>query len=570
MRSLKKIISALCVFFIFSAFATFTAFAEDFSENWPDNFLEVFNIRFDSDSIAFGLSEEDDFLIAFFIDERRVELHFLICDTSEADALKKMAFESKTLVKSVYKRSDYENKNIYSQIVNKFKNFAALTEERYGFTSPFGFVKTNFYKTRTFSEKHPEIDSFYYSGEDEKKVKSSASDLKLLVWSYTDELETIINKYYTYDHPEVEIEYSLTPTDQFQTKLEPPLRLGQNCPDVFTLDSAFVKEYVNSGYLLPLDDIYEEIKDTTVNFPAEIASANGHVYALSWYACPGAMIYRRSLAKKYLGTDDPEIVQKYFSDVSKLKNTARLLKSKSNGNCRIVSSPEDLFVVYKGARTKPWIVNDKLFIDPVMEEYMEMYKSLCDEEMSGNCSQWSEAWFAGMRGDLRDSNGRPLEIFCYMFPTWGFQYVLKPNSPYLSGAWAMCEGPSAWQWGGTWIAASKDSKNPKLAKEMIKYIVSDPDFLEKYAKDCTELVVSPEALEKAKSTFNDAYLGGQNSSEIFIKQAQKVNGTLIQETDTLIEGFFMEAIEAYARGEKSKDRALQYFKEEVSELGYKY
>jgi len=44
-----------------------------------------------------------------------------------------------------------------------------------------------------------------------------------------------------------EIEYSLTPTDQFPNKLDPVLASGSGTPDVFALEDAFVRKYIESG-----------------------------------------------------------------------------------------------------------------------------------------------------------------------------------------------------------------------------------------------------------------------------------------------------------------------------------
>ena len=140
----------------------------------------------------------------------------------------------------------------------------------------------------------------------------------LVVWSFTDELEGMINDEnfgYKKAHPDMTVEYSLTPTDQFPNKLDPVLASGNGAPDVFALENAFVRKYIEEGpeLLLPLDDVYAEVKDKMADYPMQIGSYNGHVYGMAWQVCPGAVFYRRSLAKQILGTDDPAEVQKYMS-----------------------------------------------------------------------------------------------------------------------------------------------------------------------------------------------------------------------------------------------------------------
>lgn len=249
---------------------------------------------------------------------------------------------------------------------------------------------------------------------------SSEATNKLVVWSFTDELEKIINNYYKPTHPEMIIEYSMTPTDQFPNKLDPVLASGSGAPDVFALEDAFVRKYVESGLLLDLTDIYEPIKNDMIEYPVEVGSYNGKVYALSWQATPGAMFYRRSLAKKYLGTDDPAEVQKYFSDIDTFMETAALLKEKSNGNCVVISAIQDLLKPFISSRKSPWVVDGKLVIDDTAMEFLEIAKVLHDKGYEGRVLQWSEGWFSGMQGTLKNEKGNTVEVFSTFLPTWAF------------------------------------------------------------------------------------------------------------------------------------------------------
>jgi ABC-type glycerol-3-phosphate transport system substrate-binding protein len=402
-----------------------------------------------------------------------------------------------------------------------------------------------------------------------KAASTKDASKNLVVWSFTDELEGMINNYYKAAHPDITVEYSMTPTDQFPNKLDPVLQSGSGTPDVFALENAFVRKYIESDLLLPLDDVYEEVKGKMADYPMKIGSYNGHVYGMAWQVCPGALFYRRSLAKAYLGTDDPAEVQKYVSDLDKFVETAKLLKEKSNGKCDIVSSTGDMFMPYKGARKQPWVVNDKLVIDPAMEKFMDMCKTLHDNNLEGRVGQWSEGWFAGMKGTLKDEKGNPIEVFCYLLPTWGLHYVLKQNAPDTAGDWAMCAGPANYYWGGTWIAAYKGTKNPNAAKEMIKYLTTDDTFLTNYAKASGDTVGNLNVQNALKDSFSDPYLAGQNHYKDFCEMAKGIDGSLIQGSDQQIEGLFNEAVAAYTNGEKTKEQALKDFKDQVSTtMGY--
>jgi multiple sugar transport system substrate-binding protein len=392
---------------------------------------------------------------------------------------------------------------------------------------------------------------------------------KLVIWSFTDELANMTNNPtwgFKATHPGIEVEYSQTPSDQFQAKIDPVLASGQGAPDVIALESAFVRKYVESGLLLDITDIYNASKDKLLAYPVEVGSFNGKVYGMSWQACPGALFYRRSLAKKYLGTDDPKTVQTYFANFNKFLDTAKMLKEKSatmGSTCVVVSSLGDLRNSFLSARKDSWIVNNKLVIDPAMEQYMDICKTLHDNRWEGRVGQWSEGWFAGMKGELKDENGKPVEVFSYFLPTWGLHYVLKTNAPGTSGDWAMCQGPSSYRWGGTWVGAYKGTKNVATAKEFIRYVTTDDGFLEAWAKETGDVVSNLNVINKIKDTYTEPYLGGQNHYAEFAEMAKGVNGRLLQGSDEAIEAMFDEAVSAFVNSEKSKAQALADFRKQA-------
>jgi len=395
-----------------------------------------------------------------------------------------------------------------------------------------------------------------------KKEETQADGNTLVVWSFTDEIGNMIN-YYKESHPDVDVEYYQTSSD----KLDLVLSTGQGIPDIIALESAFVRRYVESGLLLDITDVYEANRNKLLSYPVEAGTYKGKVYGMSWQICPGAMFYRRSLAKKYLGTDDPKTVQTYFNNFNKFLETAKLLKDKSGGSCVVVSALGDLFNSFMSARTDPWIVNNRLVIDPVMEQYMDMGKVLYENRWEGRTGQWSQDWFAGMKGNLKNEYGKPVEVFSYFLPTWGLRYVLKTNAPETSGDWAMIPGPSSYYWGGTWVGAYKDTKNVAAAKEFIRYVTTDDAFLEAWANDTGDIVSNINVINKIKDNYSEPFLGGQNHYAEFAEMTKAVNEKpLLQESDEGIKSYWDEACTAYWEGEKTKNRVLADFRGQVENL----
>jgi ABC-type glycerol-3-phosphate transport system substrate-binding protein len=407
----------------------------------------------------------------------------------------------------------------------------------------------------------------------------------LKVWSFTNEIRTMAIAFEGLNpEVDVDVEYTMIPmTDgEYQTKLKAAIGTA-DAPDVIALEAAFVKEYVEADFLADLNDLLpltEELK----TFPAvvQVGTYEGVTKAFSYQATPGAFFYRRSIATECLGTDDPDAVQAMVADIDKFVETAAKIKACGTGDYYTVGTPAEMFNPFLANRSQPWVVDGALVIDPKVEEYVNFAKLMRDEGYESQASQWTEGWFAGMNDTLKDANGTPKKVFSYFLPTWGLPYVLIPNSKSdttnTGGDWAMINGPLAYQWGGTWVGAMKDSPNLDLAKEFIKFVALDEENLTNWATGVYtneylkaidpetpddqaqapgDFVSSQVVVEKITSTFDGSdlavWLGGQNSYEAFGKAAPNVNGSLLTGSDDAIQRSLQSALDQYLNGEISKE-----------------
>lgn len=423
---------------------------------------------------------------------------------------------------------------------------------------------------------------------------------KLTIWSFTDEVKTFATAFKG-KYPEIDVEYTMIPmtNGEYQTKVQSSLSSGE-VPDVIVLEASFVKAYVESDFLMDLGELLPLTQEMqTYQNTIDVGTYDGVLKALSYQSTPGALFYRRSLAKEYFGTDDPAAIQNTLSDMAKYEEAAKVVKEKSNGNTFMVASLGDFTNLYFANREQPWVVDDKLTIDPMVDELFEVAKSFRANGYEAQATQWQEGWFAGMNDSLKDAAGNPKQIFSYFLPTWGLPYVLIPNSSAkeadgvksgkdTAGDWACIPGPLPYQWGGTWVGVMKDAANPETAKEFVRFMTLNPDTLKSWAlgeytneflrvidpsvgetlsQGPGDFVSSKKVVDEIMAEFDSAqtskFLSGQNSYKGFADAAPSVDSKLMQGTDDAIQRALNDVLADYASGNTTKEAAMQTFKDAV-------
>jgi len=414
----------------------------------------------------------------------------------------------------------------------------------------------------------------------------------LTVWSFTNELKTMTIAFKA-RHPEVNVTYVEIGMDggEFRQKVIASANTAE-CPDVIGLEASFVKEFVDSDLLLDVSDLkeYADVLQTYQNtIDVGTNNATGEIRAYSYQNTPGAVFYRRSLAKEYFGTDDPDEVQDLMADMDKFTEMAATVKEKSGGKTFMVASVDEFRNAYFAVRNDPWFVDDTLVIDPKVDELFDIAKVFRENGYEAKVNQWSEGWFNGMKDALSDAAGNPIQIFCYFLPTWGLPYTLAPNAGETKGDWACVSGPMGYQWGGTWVGAMKNAKSPEVAKEFVRFVALDEENLTNWATGvytheylaAIDPVLAGEELSQAAGDFVSSkkvvdaitagfdnsemseFLGGQNSYSGFAAAAPNVSARLFQGTDDSVQTILADWVRQYAAGELSKEEAIQGFKDAI-------
>ncbi|MBZ4663887.1 MAG: sugar transporter substrate-binding protein [Caloramator sp.] len=409
------------------------------------------------------------------------------------------------------------------------------------------------------------------TSEDKEKLEVDKTKV-LRVWSFTDELKEPL-KYFEEKYG-IKTELTIVPTENYASKLQPVLDSGVGAPDVFTAEIAWVKQWIDLPYWENLSgEPYNADKwaDDYVPYVYNIGKdMNGNVKALSWQATPGGFIYKRWIARKVWGNDDPAFVAQKLSSMENFMKAAEELKQ---AGYKILPDEGAIRWFAKGSDPKPW-VNEKneLQLTQAQIDFMDYQKKLRDNEYTALAPEWSPAWFASMQGPVpfnagwdkvEDSKNNKVEVFGYVMPTWGLHYVIKPNAKETAGDWGLTSGPSPYFWGGTWIGIYSGSKNKGAAWEFVKMMTHDEEFLNWWYNKTGDLLSYKPVTEKVKDTAKDDFLKGQNHYEFFLKEAEKINPNIVTKYDQGIDTIWGNVVKEYIEGKKTKDAAINEFYKQV-------
>lgn len=375
------------------------------------------------------------------------------------------------------------------------------------------------------------------------------------VWSSGEELERFV-KGFNSVYPGVTVNITVVPNADFLAKLTPALASGQGVPDIFTGESDYVKYLVDSPYWDDLRNAPYNVGQYTSDIWEYVLSVGtddaGAVKALSWQASPGSVLYRRDIAKTVFGTDDPAQVSALLSSSGKMMEAASKLKDKG---VKMFASWQDIYNMQFSNRQQPWVADGKLVIDNSLLDFMDMAKTIVDNGYDLNADPWSPEWTAAVESD---------NTFCYVLPSWGYQFVVKPGAVKTKGQWGLAQGPIPYVKGGTWLGIYKDSPNKEMAWKFLEYVCCNTQAQQQYGKEYGEYVSLKSADAALANGAGEEVLGGQNLYAFFNDQMSKIPGDLMTPNDGQINNAFLAQTKAYATGALTKDAAIQKFKEDVA------
>ena len=383
----------------------------------------------------------------------------------------------------------------------------------------------------------------------------------LKIYAWNDEFKGFFEKYYNV--PEgVTVEWVITPSDNggYQDKLDTDLLNGEQV-DMFLAEADYIQKYADSDYTQDITAMGVTDFSNAYEYTVKAASdANGVVKGVSFQCCPSALIYRRSIAKDVLGTDDPAEVQAALDSWEKFEAVADEAKAKGY---YMTASFAETYRVFSNNCTSAWVdeENNLQFDDQINAWIAQTEKFIANEETL-TAGIWDQE-----KNDQMFASGKTM---CFFGPAWYFNFCMgnaqDPEKGCL-GDWAICQGPAAHFWGGTWLMAPAGTQNADIVADIMNTFINNEEV-------CTALVANEAQFSNNKAVnekfaadpeYGSAFLGGQNDVAVFAGMTDGIKWENHTIYDQLLNEGLQTYMQEYFKGTVDKDTAMANFYKHVNE-----
>lgn len=396
------------------------------------------------------------------------------------------------------------------------------------------------------------------TAEEEGKV------LNICAWN--EEFKGFFDAYYQAkcDAAGITVNWIINPSDDgvYQDKLDEALMnqasaAADDKVDMFLAEADYIGKYVNSEYTMDVTALGYENADTMYAYTIQAATDdNGVCKGVSFQCCPSALIYRRSIAKEVLGTDDPVEVQAALSDWNKFNEVAATAKEKG---FFMTPSFAETYRAFSNNCTSPWVIDGELSIDQAIQNWIDQTDLFVENEYTITCGVWDDEKNAQMY-----EAGKTM---CFFGPAWYFNFCMGPAHEELMGDWAICPGPQAHFWGGTWLLAATGTDNAETLKDIFYTFTQDEEVCSKLVSEQNQYPNNTVVVEKFANdeTYGNEFLGGQNDIAEFAKLAGDIVWENHTDYDQVLNEGLQEKLQEYWKGNCDKETAMNNFYQYVNE-----
>lgn len=387
------------------------------------------------------------------------------------------------------------------------------------------------------------------------------------IYAWNEEFKGFFEKYYTV--PEgITVNWIITPSDggAYQEKLDAALLAQESASpnekvDLFLAEADYILKYVESDLTMDVSTIGVTAAPTMYQYTVQAASdSQGRMKGVSFQCCPAAVIYRRSIAKDVLGTDDPAKVQEAISDWDKFDAVAAKAKEKGY---YMTASYVETYRTFSNNCSMPWVdANNKLQFDPMILAYLKQAKEYLEKGYTLPAGIWDDE-----KNQQMFATGKTM---CFFGPAWYYNFcmgnAMDPEKG-CSGDWAIVQGPQAYFWGGTWLLAPAGTDNPTMLKDIMDTFTINEEVCSKLVENEMQFSNNTKVNQKFADdpNYGNEFLGRQNDTAVFVELAKNIKFEHKTQYDQLLNEQMAGVFLDYFLGNITEDQAYANYYQYVNE-----
>lgn len=224
--------------------------------------------------------------------------------------------------------------------------------------------------------------------------------------------------------------------------------------EVFELDMWEPLE--QEPYCFDLSQVYDYLQPRMVN-------SKGNVCGIEQSLSPAGLAYRRDLARKYLGTDDPDALEQMLPDWKSFIEKGSEVYEKSAGSVHMMFSLGDVRQFIQEQQEVPWTDGKKIDVEASFGRAFRLMEQFRGAHVSDSLIAWTPAWNRAFSEDG------------HIFTTcasWAIKFTIESHDTKgeETGHWGIMSAPEGnVSLGGTAMGITKTCKDKRLAWEFLKF-----------------------------------------------------------------------------------------------------
>jgi cellobiose transport system substrate-binding protein len=383
----------------------------------------------------------------------------------------------------------------------------------------------------------------------EENVNDNNEKITLTLWYWNRSIDDDLLAKVGEQFPHIELKAEKIGGD-FKAKLMTTLAAGSGGPDIVGLNSWVAEFFPNADKFVNLYEYgADELKPNYLEWKwnQAVTPDGKSLLALPMDTGPTALFYREDLfAKAGLPTDPAEVSQT-ISTWDDYLEAAKKLQSATDAS---------MFDNIDRVFTQVTAQSDKVYFEPTGEfigdgphirKAWDYAAAVSQQNLSAGVDSWTPEWNAMM------NNG---DVASFIGAVW-MKNVLKDAAPDTAGKWRIARAPGGdGNNGGSFIAITKQSKHPKEAYEVIKWLMS-PEHQLNSLVTMDLFPATPSVFDNEKMVQPEEFFGGQATNEVFMESAKNVKPAFFGSDFSIADTIFKEELSLVAKQDKDPDQAWQ-------------